>query len=93
MEKTERFKLAEKISIFLTKHGRRNVNDESEWNCPDAHLMEQAALYLESNAPLAELHLPNSNWECGGYHPYADKAARELHDSIILELKKIKSTL
>lgn len=75
-------RLAEKITVFLEKYGKRDVMEPSEWSSPDAAMLEvyAKALLIGGDRPLP---LPFSSWESGGYGPYISKESRLEHDQIM----------
>jgi hypothetical protein len=73
--------LAKEIRDFLHMHGKRDVNDPSEWNSPDAAQLELFAKVLDGGAHPAGM--PHSEWGSGGYKPYNSDVARQRHDRLL----------
>ena len=80
----QRQQLASEILEFLNKHGKRAVNEgDGKWNSPDGSEMECVAeLLMNEKVKLSEIDIPHSNWESGGYQPYADAKAKQWHNSL-----------
>jgi len=89
---SKRIRLGDEIKEFLSKHGKRDVNNPTEWSSPDACLLETVATQLLSETPLEEIRIPFSEWGSGGYKPYSDQKAKDWHDSLLSRIEKtIKS--
>lgn len=81
---SERQQLATEILEFLEKHGKKAVNDDQgKWNSPDGSEMECVAeLFMNEKIKLSDIDIPHSNWESGGYQPYADAKAKQWHNDL-----------
>lgn len=76
-------KLASEIQEFLSKHAKKSAWEEDEYSSPDASMLAQAAIALESGVKPPSVW---SSWGSGGYSPYTDEQARQWHDEIISKL-------
>jgi hypothetical protein len=84
-EDNEKVALSKEIMDFLSKHGKRDVNEPDEWNSPDGAGMELAAQSLVHNQ---QVHAPFSEYGSGGYKPMLDQKARQWHDSLVKRIQK-----
>lgn len=82
------------IQSFLDKHARKvpEARDGEIYTSPDAHELLSFKEQLERGTPPKEIYFPNSSWESCGYQPYGDREARAWHDSILVKIKKIRSS-
>jgi hypothetical protein len=87
----ERNSLGHEIQDFLSQHGKRDANNSSEWNSPDAGQMESTYQQLLGDVPLKNIQVPFSEFGSGGYKPYNDENARRWHDSLIKQVKDLVS--
>lgn len=78
-------KLANKIFGFLRHFGNKDVNDDSEWNSPDASWLEGVAQLLAQG--ITEWHWFGSSYMHGGYKH--SKECEAMHEEILEELKLI----
>ena len=82
--------LAEKITVFLAKYGKRSAWDEGKWNSPDAGELESVAMYLDEG--IKPPRVPWSDWGSGGYAPYTSREGRAEHDELVrLIAEKVNS--
>ena len=82
--------IASIIETFLAEHAELNASYDAEFDdeddkygSPDAGNLAVAARMLRDKGSLGEGFRCDSSWESGGYKPYRDLDAREMHDDIV----------
>ena len=73
--------LADRITSFLAKYGKRSAMEPGEWASPDACELESVAMYLVAGKKPARY--PWSEWGSGGYDPYTSREGRTEHDELL----------
>jgi hypothetical protein len=83
------------ISDFLSEHAALKADFDTEFDeeddkfsSPDAANLSVAAKSLMEFGSLPDHYRCDSSWESGGYNPYGDKDARDVHDAIVKLLYK-----